>query len=213
MLIYNQNATIVGPTSSNGTLSTSVPAGAYFVAVVKRATYPSIYGPPSPGDYVWFDNNVPPVITVTSGATVALGTLNTYVYQGASGLTISGTVKGASGAVLSGWAVKATNQPCYSGNWNSGSAHSPNECGTMKYPAFTNASGNYSVTLPGSGTYYLYAVPYLGQYVNLNYPGGYPTCTTSLGSEQSTSTTYFYYNCPITVSSSLTGQNIVVPGY
>jgi len=215
---------IYGPTNASGSISASVPEGSYKVRITRRvplATTPTatgptgIYGPPNSGDYTWLmgeSGGISSFITVTTGSVINLGTVYATTF-GSAGLMISGTVKGASGAVLSGWAVKATNEPCYSGNWNSGSAYSANQCGTLRYPAFTNASGQYSIPIPTTGTYYLYAAPHLGQFVNFNYPGGYPTCTASVGSEQSTSTTYFYYNCPINVSSSLTGQNIVVPGY
>ncbi|MDA8327168.1 MAG: hypothetical protein M0033_13300, partial [Nitrospiraceae bacterium] len=63
--------------------------------------------------------------------------VNTTIYG--APIKISGTVKGASGKVLPGWAVKAAAVPCESGNW--AYAHSFNECGSKKYMAYTDASG------------------------------------------------------------------------
>ncbi len=204
---YFLNSSLVyGPSDANGVISASVPAGAHHVRITKRANYPSAFGPPMAGDYVWFHTGNPPAVTVSSNQTTDLGTVNTTIYGRT--VTVSGTVKGASGKALAGWAVKATTVPCYSGNW--AYAHSFNECGSVKYPAFTDANGNYAITLENTGTYYLYASPALN-FANTNYPGGYPTCATSAGCENCGD--YFYYNCPVNVTGSLTGQDIVVPGY
>ena len=200
---YQKAAYIYGPSSSSGVISASVPAGTYYVMIIKRAGGSSYMGPPLPGDYVWFNLGA-----ITIGTNTYLGTVNATVYGGSTSLTISGTVKGQSGKALAGWAVKATAVPCESGNW--GYAHSFNECGVSKYPAWTDSNGNYTITLTNSGTYYVYASPRLN-FANTNYPGGYPTCTAGVGCEACGD--YFYYNCPVNVSSPVTGQNIVVPGY
>ncbi|MDA8171661.1 MAG: hypothetical protein M0Z48_07515 [Nitrospiraceae bacterium] len=213
---YYQNAAyILGPSDANGNISVSVPEGTYYVRITAREaylSYPGIYtyssyeGPPYPGDYTWDYTGSPPTITITTNGVVSLGTVNTTVYG--QPVTISGTVKGASGKPLAGWAVKATTAPCESGNW--GYAHSFNECGSIKYPAWTDANGNYTVTIKNTGTYYVYASPNLN-FANTNYPGGYPTCATGVGCEDCGD--YFYYNCPVNVTSSVSGENIAVPGY
>ena len=119
-----------------------------------------------------------------------------------------GRLNGASGKVLSGWAIKVAAEPCYSGNW--AYAHSFNECGS-KYPAWTDANGNYTVTVGSTGTYYVYASPQL-RFGDPSYPGGYPTCATGVGCEACGD--YFYYNCPVNiVSPGVAGVNIIVPGY
>ncbi|MDA8171443.1 MAG: hypothetical protein M0Z48_06400 [Nitrospiraceae bacterium] len=201
---YYRNAVYTSAASNvNGYVSISVPAGTYYVRIIRRVTSVSWQSPPFSGDYTWF---YPGSITVTTNGVVNLGTVNTTVYG--QDVTISGTVKGASGKVLAGWAVKATTAPCESGNWSY--AHSFNECGPARYPAFTDASGNYTITLKNTGTYYVYASPNLN-FSNTSYPGGYPTCQTGAGCEACGN--YFYYNCPINVNGSVTGQNIVVPGY
>ncbi len=202
---YQSAVHILGPSDANGNISADVIPGPYFVRITKRAGSASVYGPPYPGDYTW-TASTPPIITVASNQTTNLGMVNTTIYG--APIKISGTVKGASGKVLPGWAVKAAAVPCESGNW--AYAHSFNECGSKKYMAYTDASGNYTINLKNAGTYYVYASPNL-DFANTNYPGGYPTCTISAGCEACGD--YFYYNCPISVNGPLAGQNIVVPGY
>ncbi len=214
-----QAAAIVGPSDSNGNISTGpftlIPAGAYRVMVRKPNSYPyycggtecgQVYqGPPQAGDYVWrgFSNHV----TIAPNQTASLGTVTATVYGPSASITISGAVKGASGKALAGWAVKAATAPCESGNW--AYAHSFNECATS-YPAWTDSTGNYTVTVPAAGTYYIYASPQLN-YASTSYPGGYPTCSNGVGCEACGD--YFYYDCPVSVAGAVTGQNIVVPGY
>ncbi len=218
---YQSAAYLLGPSDSSGNISASVPEGAYYVRIIRRANFtpnPSGYlspvshdlaaiGPPYPGDYTWF---YPGTITITTNGAVNLGTVNTTIYGAQSGqpMTISGTVRGASGRLLAGWAVKATNVPCESGDW--AYAHSFNECGQSKIAAFTDSSGNYTITVYNTGNYYVYASPKLN-FGNPNYPGGYPTCQAGVGCEACGD--YFYYNCPVNVTGAVTGENIVVPGY
>ncbi len=211
---FNSSATICGPTDASGNISCSIASpGAYDVMVRKPSAYhyycpmsdcgPIYYGPPVAGDYIWQNRG-----SVTLNQDMDLGIINTTVYGGIVPITISGTVKGASGKPLAGWAVKAATVPCESGNW--AYAHSFNECGAMKYPAWTDANGNYTVTVGTAGAYYVYASPTLN-FANTNYPGGYPTCTTAVGCEACGD--YYYFNCPVSVTSSVTGENITVPGY
>ncbi len=206
-LYYHNASYILGPSDASGNISGSVPAGAYYVRITKRTgSGVSYLGPPYPGDYIWIYAANPPTVTVTDNGTLALGTVSATSYET---ITLSGTVKGASGKVLAGWAVKAATVPCESGNWSY--SHSFNECGTGKHPTVTDANGNYSITLMNTGTYYVYASPGLN-FANTNYPGGYPTCATAVGCEACGS--YFYYNCPTNVASTgVTGVNVVVPGY
>ena len=216
---YYENAQyILGPSDANGNLSVNVPAGAYYVLIRQESgshyagtscynyygAFCSYYGPPVPGDYVWHSGS--PAITVAGAQTVNLGTVYASIFG--QPMTVSGTVKGASGKPLAGWAVKAATVPCESGNW--AYAHSFNECGAVKYPAWTDANGNYTITIKDPGTYYVYASPALN-FANTNYPGGYPTCTTAVGCEACGD--YYYFNCPVSVTSSVTGENITVPGY
>ncbi len=205
---YYQGAIgIYGPSDSGGNISASIPEGTYHVRITKRAAFPSVLGPPFAGDYTWNYTGNPPVITISTNGTVSLGIVNTTVYG--QGVTISGTVKGASGKALAGWAVKATRVPCWSGNW--AYAHSFNECGTSKHPTWTDSNGNYTISLLNTGTYYVYASPNLN-YANTNYPGGYPTCATAIGCEDCGD--YYYFNCPTNVvAPGVSGVNIVVPGY
>ncbi|MDA8085329.1 MAG: SBBP repeat-containing protein [Nitrospiraceae bacterium] len=203
---YQSAAFILGPSNASGNISVGVPNGSYYVRITKRAGAASIYGPPYAGDYTWIYTGNPPTITITNNTVTSLGIVNATVYGAPA--RISGTVTGASGKPMAGWAVKATIVPCESGNW--AYAHSFNECGSVKYMAYTDANGNYTINLNKSGTYYVYASPQLN-FANTNYPGGYPTCSTSIGCEACGD--YYYYDCPIAVSSPLTGQNIVVPGY
>ena len=207
------SACIYGPSDASGNISVSVAAGVYYVRVIKRATAcPYTYcsgnygllGPPYTGDYIWHSTGT---VSVPASSAVSLGAVNADIYG--RPVTITGTVKGASGKVLAGWAVKAATVPCESGNWSY--AHSFNECGAAKYPAFTDANGNYTITIKDAGTYYVYASPALN-FANAGYPGGYPTCATAVGCEACGS--YFYYNCPTSVASAgATGVNVVVPGY
>ncbi len=204
---YQRAAGIYGPSDAGGNISVSVPEGAYHVRITKRATFPSKLGPPYAGDYTWNYTGSPPVITIPANGAVSLGVVNATKYG--QGITISGTVRGASGKALAGWSVKVATAPCESGNW--AYAHSFNECGASKYPARTDSGGNYTITVTNAGTYYVYASPVLN-FGNPNYPGGYPTCATGVGCEACGD--YFYYNCPVNVSSpGITGVNVSVPGY
>lgn len=158
---------IIGPSSSTGVITaTKVPAGRSFVMVMKRGTYKGKLGPAQPGDYTWIYTGNPPVITINNGATVALGSVNTSIFSAAgTGVTISGTVKGSSGAALAGWSVKVTTVPCGSGGY--GHAYSYNQCGSVRYPTVTDANGNFSVSIGTAGTYYVYASPYLMNFMAL----------------------------------------------
>ncbi|MDA8170602.1 MAG: hypothetical protein M0Z48_02085 [Nitrospiraceae bacterium] len=204
---YQKAAYIYGPSSSSGVISASVPAGTYYVMIIKRAGGSSYMSPPLPGDYVWFNLGA-----ITIGTNTYLGTVNATVYGGSTSLTISGTVKGQSGTVLAGWAVKATTSPCFSIPRHTGSCPGP----VYAAQALTDSNGNYTVKLQSAGTYYFYAYTsfsYAGACSQrCRYPGGYPTCTTTVGQYNSGSS--YYFNCPKTVASSgLTGVNFSVPGY
>ncbi len=209
---YNAAKYILGPSDSNGYFSVDVPPGTYYVQIRQKAachytgcTSYTYEAPPIPGDYVWHSTN-PPTVTFSYNQILNMGTIYAGIYG--QPVTISGTVKGASGAPLAGWAVKAATVPCESGNW--AYAHSFNECGSVKYPAWTDANGNYTITIKDPGTYYVYASPTLN-FANTSYPGGYPTCQTAAGCEACGD--YYYFNCPVSVTSSVTGENITVPGY
>ncbi len=202
---YQSALHLLGPSDASGTITGDEPPGSYYMRITKRTGSASIYGPPYPGDYTWTASN-PPTVTIASNQTTSLGMVNTTVFGGP--ISISGTVRGASGRPLAGWAVKAATVPCESGNW--AYAHSFNECGKVKYPAYTDANGNYTINLKDAGTYYVYASPQLN-FANTSYPGGYPTCSTSIGCEACGD--YYYFDCPVAVSGPLAGQNIVVPGY
>ena len=202
---YESAAYILGPSDATGHISVSVPEGTWYVRITKRASFSTSLGPPFPGDYSWYYAGTK---TITTNSVVSLGNVPVTIYTQSVAVSISGTVKGASGKVLSGWAVKASTAPCESGNW--AYAHSFNECGSVKYPAFTDSNGNYTITIPNTGTYYVYASPNLN-FANTNYPGGYPTCASAVGCEACGD--YFYYNCPIIVNTSATGKNVTVPGY
>ena len=115
-LYYHNASYILGPSNASGIISASVPAGAYYVRITKRTgSGVSYLGPPYPGDYIWIYAANPPTVTVTDNGTLALGTVSATSYET---ITLSGTVKGASGKVLAGWAVKAATVPCESGNWS-----------------------------------------------------------------------------------------------
>ncbi|MDA8325404.1 MAG: Ig-like domain-containing protein [Nitrospiraceae bacterium] len=209
---------ILGPTNASGSLSAGLPNGTWRVRLIRRASAPlgtapaNIYGPLMSGDYTWYTSGI---INGTSGAN--LGTVSATIFKpgqplGGQPITITGTVKGQSGTVLAGWAVKATTSPCYSIPRHTGSCPGP----VYAAQALTDSNGNYAVKLQSAGTYYFYAYTsfsYAGACSQrCRYPGGYPTCTTTVGQYNSGSS--YYFNCPKTVASpGLTGVNFSVPGY
>ncbi len=192
---------------ANGNITVSnINAYQSYYVRIRKPQGGGLLGAPSPTDYTWTNQGS---IYFNLNTVVNLGTVYAVPYNfSVQSILISGQVKGASGKVLPGWPVKAATAPCESGNW--GYAHSFNECGSAKYPAFTDSSGNYNISIPAAGTYYVYASPNLN-FSNTSYPGGYPTCQTGVGCEACGS--YFYYNCPVTVNTSVTGVNVTVPGY
>jgi hypothetical protein len=141
---------ILGPTA-NGNVSVSVPAGSYYVRVLRRkvvngATRP--YGPPEAGDLTWFQTTP---ITITAGATLDLGTK--YATPFGSTIAVTGIVKSSGGVPLAGRYVRATTEPCVADGYN----YNINQCGPNKFLALqpTDATGSYRLELRNPGTYYL----------------------------------------------------------
>ncbi len=228
---------ILGPTDANGNLSVSVPDGIYRIRIIRRAPLTAVpaswqeYGPPRPGDYTWHLAGNAPSLTVTDGSVTSLGTVYAHLFSPA--VTISGTVTGAtSGAPLAGWFVKATAEPCTSHRLSPRS----NQCGSTVYAAAstslgtavntvyspqypaelpTDSNGNYTIDLPATGTYYVYACPSStgcsGEGYEL-YPGGYITCNAAhVGPDRYGN--YFYAVCPLAINGPTTGVNVSVPGH
>ncbi|MDA8088070.1 MAG: hypothetical protein M0Z75_15405 [Nitrospiraceae bacterium] len=213
-MIGQQFVGINNASASDGSMYVPVPPGKWFVRILKRTGNASVYEPPYPGDYTWFSTP----ITVPNNGLANLGTVNTYLYNSQQLPTVSGVVNGASsGSPLAGWFVRATVQRCLGRRY-------ANHCGGIYYaaPNRTDANGKYTVTLPGGGTYYIYACPgggdacKGGKYIEpyRSYNGGYSTCGTiqcmPSGNCESKS-----YNCPTAVNAGqqLTNENISVPGY
>ena len=230
---------ILGPSDASGNISVSVPEGTYHVRITRRGplttapTQLQSWGPPKAGDYSWhYGGSSTATITITTGKTVALGTVYAVLYPGqAPPMTISGRVV-VNGVPAAGVFVKATSQPCYSmaGEpcpwWGGGCASPPGNsslCGPVKYPAYTDANGNYTINVPSPGTYYIYAEQYPGSLLTTGTvnsvqpaftPGGATTCTNSVCAQTDCyggcRCVSLYYNCPIAVGSGqhLTGANI-----
>ncbi|MDA8327330.1 MAG: carboxypeptidase-like regulatory domain-containing protein [Nitrospiraceae bacterium] len=223
---YFRNAQyVLGPSDANGAVSVSVPEGTYKIMMTRRApltaapTQSQAYGPPRSGDYTWHLSGSASSVTVTANSVVNLGVVYATIFGGDQPITVSGTVTGASGKVLAGWAVKATTVPCKS---STESGYSNRGCGNIQYvaPQLTDANGNYAIRLRNPGTYYIYASPTYykyGGYGVRDYPGGYPTCSTAPCSPATTceqNGVPFYYNCPLALTSAgATGVNVVAPGY
>lgn len=142
-----------GPASSiNGKLTVSVPAGTYYVRLVQRKSLGGTtrpYGPPETGDLSWFQTTP---VTITAGVTLDLGTK--YASPFGSTITITGTIKNASGTPLPGRYVRAQTVPCYDDGVN----NNINQCGPVKIMAQqpTDVNGTYTLELRDPGTYYLY---------------------------------------------------------
>ncbi len=229
---------ILGPTDTGGNITASVPEGSYHVRITRRApltatpTQAQAYGPPRAGDYTWqYGGPASATITVTTGGTVALGAVNASVFQ--APMTISGQVV-AGGVPAAGVFVKATQTPCTSNGVCQacytgicyGIPGGPSQCGPVKYSAFTDSNGNYTINLPNPGTYYIYAEKYPGstnrsytgpwpvehRKVGGAYPGGISTCSNLVcgcyGAAGGCSS--YNWNCPVTVNAGqqLTGVNI-----
>jgi hypothetical protein len=154
-----------GPTSTfNGKITVPAPVGTYYVRVLQRKVVGGVtrpYGPPEEGDYSWFQTSP---ITITAGTTLDLGTKYAKPFSAAP-ITITGTVKSASGAPMAGRYVRAQTEPCKApiNCTDSGCEQYGNECGPTKFLAqeTTDADGNYTLLLADSGTYYLYTSPCL----------------------------------------------------
>ena len=232
---YFRNAEyILGPSDANGNIYVSVPEGTYRIRITRRAplasapTLPQAYGAPRPGDYTWHLAGNSPSITVTTGSVINLGAI--YAHPFSQSITITGTITGeTSGAPLAGWFVKATAEPCTDNHGTS------NQCGATvyaatlgahantvyspQYPAelLTNSNGNYTIDLPGAGTYYVYACPSpagcvgsLGG-VYREFPGGYITCNAAHVAEYRNH--LYYAVCPLAINGPTAGVNVAVPGY
>ena len=141
-----------GPASSyNGKITVPVPAGKYFVRVLQRKYIGGVtrpYGPPETGDLTWYQ---PTPITIVAGQTLDLGTQYATIFGGP--ITITGTVKDASGTPLAGRYVRAQTEPCYGDKTTD-----INQCGPVHFRALqpTDANGRYTLELRDPGTYYLY---------------------------------------------------------
>lgn len=155
---------ILGPSSSNGTITASVPEGTYYIRITRRnPTAMRPLGPPEPGDYTW---NQASTITISTSTTTDLGTKIAWAF-GSAPIVVSGTVKNWYGAPLAGRYVKATIVPCIQADYSSPDPaewRDSNRCGPEKHLALnrTDANGNYSLVFRSPGTYYLYESTCLG---------------------------------------------------
>ncbi|HJV36505.1 carboxypeptidase-like regulatory domain-containing protein [Geomonas sp.] len=159
----------------NGNYQVSIPEGTWYVRInqrldpTKRNSLGS-KGPPRTGDFSWI-SGVP--ITIKAGQTVPLGTIYATPFNGAS-TTLTGTVKNASGAPLSGYYVRVQTEPCvFNTNCSNDAAYCEeftNQCGPAKYMSLaTDATGAFSVKLRDPGTYYVYT--------SNCFPDGNPGCS------------------------------------
>ena len=112
-------------------------------------------GPPVKGDYVWGGWQNRGTITIAAGKNLDLGVINTTVYGGSAGTTISGTVA-SDGKPMIGWLVKAATgpiEPLY------GELPFPNaNSALITSVAKTDSNGNYTLSLPDqAASYYITA--------------------------------------------------------
>jgi predicted CXXCH cytochrome family protein len=151
---------IFAPSSSaDGSYTiTGVPSGSYFIRINQRAdaaqqTSNGALGPPSLGDLTWMQTAP---ITISTGQTLDLGTLNAYPFASAP-ITITGTVRSLNGVPLAGRYVRAQTEPCMNDGWND----KINQCGPDKNLALqpTDANGKYTILLRDPGAYYIYTSP------------------------------------------------------
>ncbi|MDA8085328.1 MAG: hypothetical protein M0Z75_01370 [Nitrospiraceae bacterium] len=232
---YFRNAQyILGPTDASGSISVSVPDGTYRIRITRRAPLTVVpaswqeYGAPRPGDYTWHLAGNSPSVTVTDGSVIYLGTI--YAHPFSQLVTITGTIKGGtSGAPLAGWFVKATPEPCTDAKLHSNQcgatlwkfynysygANVQNTAYSPQYPAeqLTDSNGNYTIDLPGTGTYYVYACPSpngCADRWDRTFPGGYTTCTAYTTGYRKH---FFYALCPLIINGPTSGVNISAPGY
>jgi hypothetical protein len=152
-------------TYGNGIYSwNAAPAGTWYIRITQRKVVSSPtrpYGPPEQGDYTWMQTAP---ITIPAGGTLDLGTLYAQPF-GSAPITITGTIKNASGAPLAGRYVRAQTEPCRDDGYN----NDINQCGPVKDLALqpTDAAGKYTILLKDPGTYYIYTSPCI---TNLNDP-------------------------------------------
>ena len=156
---------IFGPSDAAGLISVSVPAGQYFIRIIKRSSPPyKPLGPPEPADLTWMQ--VSP-ITIASGSATNLGTKTGGIFRTSK---ISGTVTNSASPFgpLAGKYVRAQTVQCargYDWDWGPGGWTLPNYCGPVKILAEqrTDANGAYSMSIKTSGTYYLVVSDRLGK--------------------------------------------------
>lgn len=146
-----------GSLGTGSYLFTAVPEGTWYIRINQRMTRPQTsagaLGPPEAGDLTWMQTAP---ITIVAGQTLDLGTLYAYPFAPAP-ITITGTVKNASGAPLAGRYVRAQTVPCLDDGYN----YNINQCGPVKDLALqpTDANGRYTLLLRDPGTYYIYTSP------------------------------------------------------
>ena len=214
---------ILGPTGAIGNLVASVPAGQYRVALIKKTQLPSnpdmaqLVGPPGTGDYIWYGTSP---VTIADGSTTDLGTADAQIF--AEPVTVTGVVNAcnwtentssgtwycAPGAAEANYFVFATTSLCPFSATNDFRYYPEYDCaGIAKYPALgpTDANGNYTLSLPAGGAYYIYAGMNPGQAGGKrNSAGAKPCGPISSASEYapngdySNAYDYYDYNNPVT---------------
>jgi hypothetical protein len=137
-------------TTTNGIISVPVPAGKYYIRVLRRKVVSGAarpYGPPESGDLTWFQTSP---ITIIAGATLDLGTK--YATPFGTATAITGTVKTSAGVPIPGRYVRLQTRPCTDW-WNDPTNFG---CGTpVGISNATDANGNYRIEMRDPGTYYL----------------------------------------------------------
>jgi len=135
----------------------SVPEGTYYVRVTQRTNVPANalnkLGPPQAGDLTWMQTAP---IMIVANQTTDLGTVYAQPF-GPAPITLTGTVKNASGVPLAGRYVRAQTEPCLSDGYD----NNVNQCGPVKDLALqpTDANGKYTLQLRDPGAYYIYTSP------------------------------------------------------
>jgi hypothetical protein len=153
-----------GNYGSGSYVNPDAPVGTWYIRITQRKVQAGgvgKFGPPVAGDYTW-KSTTP--ITITVGQTLDLGTLYASLFSPPP-ITISGTVKSASGTPLEGQYVRAQTEPCLVplNCTDTGCEQYGNQCSPNKYLALrkTDSAGKYTLLLAAPGTYYLYSSPCL----------------------------------------------------